>query len=189
MSSIDDDDRSTLSTSTSSISFLQPVTTDKTPIVWDGNDATIDGTLFETGRFYKKTGLFQPLFKHRAVALSSGRLAVESPNTVYFLNGLAPDDGHSFEKPCPPTKRRLANYNDEVALGTFGKTAVTLPELVTIPAADKGTIIPAQYAVDKENSVLLTSLAYVFGSADSSDEIFDEADGNGAARNYLRVIL
>ena len=77
------DDNITLS-NTADLNYLVPVTTDKEPIIFEDNDATIDGILYEVGRFYKRNGLFQTLFAHRAVALSNGKLAVESPNSVYF---------------------------------------------------------------------------------------------------------
>ena len=54
MSTLNDaDDRSTLSTSTS---ILVPVSSDKTPLSWDGNDATILGLLHETNRYLKNKG-------------------------------------------------------------------------------------------------------------------------------------
>ena len=34
-------------------------------------------TLFETGEYFQRTGLFQPLIHHRAVALSNGKLAID----------------------------------------------------------------------------------------------------------------
>ena len=48
---------------------------DKEPIIFNGNDGIFNGkgTLYECGRFYKRNGLFQPLFSHRAVALSNGK--------------------------------------------------------------------------------------------------------------------
>ena len=75
------DDTESLSTAITD-NYLVPVTIDKEPIIFNGNDATIEGTLYECGRFYKRNDLFQPLFSHRAVALSNGKLAVESPNSV-----------------------------------------------------------------------------------------------------------
>ena len=89
MTDIGDNETSTLSTNTSSI--LIPVTTDKTALVWDGNDATINGLLYECGQYYKRKGLFQPLIKHRSVSLSNGKLALEDPNTVYFTTSMAND--------------------------------------------------------------------------------------------------
>ena len=64
MSIIDDaNDRSTLSTS-----ILIPVSSDKTPLSWDGNDATLLGLLHEVGRHYRNKGFFQTLLRDRAVA-------------------------------------------------------------------------------------------------------------------------
>ena len=88
------DDIESLSTANTD-NYLVPVTIDKEPITFNGNDATIEGTLYECGRFYKRNGLFQTLFAHRAVALSNGKLAVESPNTaasawIVFCRSLAP---------------------------------------------------------------------------------------------------
>ena len=66
----DDNDRGTLSNH--SDSFLIPVTTDGTKLLWDGNAATILGLLYETKRFFTRSGLFQMLISVRAVSLSNG---------------------------------------------------------------------------------------------------------------------
>ena len=103
-------DATTLSTADNTDPFI-PKYTDGTPIQWDGNYAhiVIDGALYETGRYYKRTGLFQLFFKHRAVALSNGRIAVESFNAVWFTSGRVTDSlasgktSHDFDDPCPPT--------------------------------------------------------------------------------------
>ena len=89
MSNVDFDTNSnTLSHHTAHSDIYVPTTTDGTPIRWIGdNDATIDGTLYEVGRFYKRSGLFQSYFRHHAVALSNGKLAIDSINSVYFISG------------------------------------------------------------------------------------------------------
>ena len=46
----DDNDRSTLSTTSTSVYI--PVTIDKQPLTWDGNDASILGLLYEIGRYF-----------------------------------------------------------------------------------------------------------------------------------------
>ena len=74
MSTFDD---SNSDTNTLSTNILIPVYSDKTAILWDGNDATILGTLYEVGRYYTSTGLFQTLIRDRTVPLSNGRLAIE----------------------------------------------------------------------------------------------------------------
>ena len=86
MSSTDVNETSTLSHHTDN-NFLKPVYTDQSPILWDGNDATIEGTLYEVGRFFKRNGLFQTFLKHHAVPLSNGKLAVDSANAVYYTSG------------------------------------------------------------------------------------------------------
>ena len=50
-------------------SILIPVSPDKAPLSWNGNDAVILGLLYEVSRYYRNKGLFQMLFKHRAVVL------------------------------------------------------------------------------------------------------------------------
>ena len=56
----------TLSTA-STTNPLVPTYSDKNPIIWDGNNAHIAGTLYEVGKFYKRTGLFQLLLKLQAL--------------------------------------------------------------------------------------------------------------------------
>ena len=83
--------------------ILVPVLADGTPIIWDGNDAHIEGTVHDVGNCWpvlttcasavglfqgSSSSRFQPLSKHRAVALSNGKLAVDNPNAVYFLTGV-----------------------------------------------------------------------------------------------------
>ena len=176
MSIIDDaNDRSTLSTS-----ILIPVSSDKTPLSWDGNDATLLGLLHEVGRHYRNKGLFQTLLRDRAVALSNGRLAVEDPNAVYFVSG-AISETRSFDDPCPPTVDRISEHNAEVAAGTRSGTAKTVltAHVTAIPDEHKTSIIIAKHAVEKEDSTLLHSLSYVFGHAEPSDSILENADGSG----------
>ena len=70
----DDNDRSTLSNNTDSFLII-PVTTDGTKLLWDGNAATILGLLYETKRFFTRSGLFEMLISVRAVSLSNQRQA------------------------------------------------------------------------------------------------------------------
>ena len=59
MPSSDDSTLSTTDNNTDNI--LVPTTTDKEPIIFEDNDATIEGTLYEVGRYCKRNGLFQML--------------------------------------------------------------------------------------------------------------------------------
>ena len=82
------DDLTQTSTATTTNNLI-PVNIDREPIIFSDNDASLEGILYEVGRFYKRTGQFQMLFKHRAVSLSNGKLAVESLNSAYLLDNCA----------------------------------------------------------------------------------------------------
>ena len=180
---IGNNETSTLSNNTNTSSILIPVTTDKTALVWDGNDATINGLLYECGQYYKRKGLFQPLIKHRAVSLSNGKLALEDPNTVYFTTSMA-NDPRDFGNPCPPTLERITTYNIEIGAGTRAGSAVRA--ITEVPATFKDTVIIAKHLVEKEDASLLHSLSYVFGNAETSEDDLDNADGSGLS--YLRIL-
>ena len=81
------DEASMLSNPAASVASNQPVTSDKEPILWSGNRAHIAGNLDAVGKYFTRTGKFQPLLNHRAVLLSNGILAVDSANTLHFLFG------------------------------------------------------------------------------------------------------
>ena len=147
----------------------QPVTSDRTPLSWDGNAATITGILYETGKFYRRTGLFQPLLSNRAVSLSNGRLAIESPSSVYFTTDKIKDP-RDLMNPCPPTLERLQEYNDltRVPQSRFSGLAAQKP-LDSLPTEiDKSTVIISPYTVAAEDAKLLRSLIMVFGQAEPS---------------------
>ena len=165
MTDTSDDNNRTLSTITGT---MIPVSTDKTPLVWDGNDANILGLLYEVDRYYKNKGLFQTLIRDRAVSLSNGKLAIEHPSAVWFLSGTI-NDPHDFEDACPPTVARLQQYNDEVDLGTISGTKRAA--LTEVPSEMKDTVILAKHCVEKEDASLLSSLTHVFGQAESADAL------------------
>ena len=104
---------------------LVPVYPDKTPIIWDDNPATLEGILYEVGQFYERTGLFQMFFKHHAVPLSNGKLAVDSIQAVQFLTG-ALNDPHDFDSPCPPTATRVTSFRASPAGSSF-KSLTEIP--------------------------------------------------------------
>ena len=95
---------------TAANNILQPVTTDKTSLSWDGNAATIAGILHETSKYYKRVGLFQPLLANRAVALSNGKLAIESPSSVGppIVRTAAHPDGHTRDCRRPARGQQAA---------------------------------------------------------------------------------
>ena len=69
MTSINNDDNVNTDNNTVKTDILIPVYLDKTPILWDGNDAHIEGLLFDVGRYYKRTGLFQTFLEHHHAPL------------------------------------------------------------------------------------------------------------------------
>ena len=84
--------------------IMVPSTTDMEPIKWNGNDAAIDGTLYEVGLYYKRVGLFQALFEHRAVVLSNGKtpgVVIAQIASLYLLRAHIPTNKCSkFNKEC-----------------------------------------------------------------------------------------
>ena len=174
MPSIDD---STLSTTdNNSDNIYIPTTPDKEPIIYTDNDATIEGKLYEVGRHFKRNGVFQMLFDHHAVSLSNGKLAVDSNNTVYYTSGKI-TDAHSFDDPCPPTPARFAKT---LATRTAASRALP-PDLDSSGLGEpwKSAVIYAPHIVDKEDAKLLRSLLYVFGQAESVEDLIEDADGSG----------
>ena len=171
------DDLTRTSTATTTDNLI-PVNLDREPIIFSDNDASIEGILYEVGRFYKRTGQFQMLFKHRAVSLSNGKLAVESLNSVYWTTGsIASSAG--FDAPCLPTATR---YNDYVSRATAA--GAKIPKDLTGGAAPdhvKDSIVLAPHVVETNDALLLKSLSHVFGAAESVESLFDDADGSGLA--------
>jgi hypothetical protein len=96
-----------------------PTYPDKTPILYYGNPATMDGCLHEAGEFFARNGTFSMFDEHHAVAMSNGKLAVDSVQALLFIMGTH-SDPHSFADPCPPTQARLTKY-----AATPGSTALT----------------------------------------------------------------
>ena len=108
-------DESTLSTEvtsdlTANSDKQQPVDTDGVPIIWDGNDATIAGTLNEVFKFLKRKGLLQTFIQHHAVPVKGGRLAVDSYDTVQFYENEGRDPRGTPKNICPPTPQRVSEY-------------------------------------------------------------------------------
>ena len=170
---------------------LVPLHSDKTPINWDGNYAHIEGLLHEVGRYYKRTGRFQLLLKvkHRAVALSNGRIAVESFEAVWFTSGKVSDKlkdatkkAHDFDEPCPPTKQR---FDNAVADYTAHGVAPPTP-LAKMPAEQSAYTVQSEAHVEAEDAKLLKSLAHAFGQSENSEDLIDEADGSGY--NFLTIL-
>ena len=183
--SLNDESSVTLSTANVNTDKLQPVYTDGTPIIWDGNDATIAGALYEVKKFFKRKNLYQTLFKNRTVPIKGGILAVDSANAAYFLTGVIPHGTFDFDKPCPPTAVRTDAWNLATTIpGTPAHNKATIAgarHLTEIPVQHKHLYQIGEHVIDAAEADLLTSLTHVFGSAEPSEELIDAADGVGTA--------
>ena len=102
---------------------LVPITSDKEPIKWDGNFATILANIFETSAYHQRRGLFQPFVLNNAALQSNGRLAVDSLESVLFVtNTIVDTTTYSVDEFAPHGVFRLQRYN-----ATSGMTAVVAP--------------------------------------------------------------
>ena len=101
------------------------------PLEWNGNNAHIDGLLFETGQHCVRHNIFIPLIENHAVLLSNGKTAVDSLAAVPFIRGTVADP-HDFADPCPPTAQRIVRINAERAA-----SAPPTPPLVPLAAAPR----------------------------------------------------
>jgi len=173
MSPIDDDDTTTVSTD-----ILIPVDTDQNPYLWhDGNDARITGLLELTGKYYKRVGLFQLLFKHRATTVSGGRIAVDSAETIPFvLNNVV--DAHDFDDPCAPTPARITKFNAKAVVDQTPSYATAIFG-VKVSDDDRKSFVISEPAIEAEDGRLFRSLLRVFGGAEQASDLIEDADGSG----------
>lgn len=177
--SSNDENNDTLSTA-SYTDINVPKQPDGSPIIWDGVDAHIPALMTAIKKFYKRVGLFQALFKHHAVVLSNGKLAVDSPESILFTSGTISDpDGktYDFDDPCPPTCDRYASYNADARAKS--ETPKSPAEASAMIKDTGGTVLVAAHAVEAEDGRLLRSLSNAFGNAEPSEELLDSADGSG----------
>jgi hypothetical protein len=68
-----------------------PVDTDGEPLLWEGNDAHIEGLLEEVKKHCIRNGLFISFFEHHAVSLSNGKIAIDSVQSASYILGLIAD--------------------------------------------------------------------------------------------------
>ena len=112
----------TLSTHSSATSDkLVPTDTDKDPIKWDNNRATIEGKLHEVALYYTRTDQFIDLVVGREPRdtttvwqagwhLTPIKPLSSSMHNIQWVNG-ATIDRRSFLNPCPPTDDRIRQVN------------------------------------------------------------------------------
>ena len=78
----------------------------KTPIIWDGNDASLPGVLDAVKDCWVENDWFQDYIAHHAAPTSGGRLAFDHIQSVHFYKGTY-SDICTFDAPAAPTPARL----------------------------------------------------------------------------------
>ena len=102
-------------------SVFIPVNSAGIPIKWNENDAAIPGVLAAVEEHFLSNYIFQELFTHNAVTLSSGKMAITSANAVHFFEDETRDP-RDFKDPCPDTEARFKQYNAKMTKAS--KTAL-----------------------------------------------------------------
>ena len=128
---------------------LTPVTETMHAITWDGNNATIMGTLLKIQEWVTRTGQFRLFIEHGAVRVGRYTM-IDHTDAIEFLQKEYKDPiKRTITNVCPPTADRIVDYDSSV-LGS------TTPAYVKI-AADKARLkMPSatvdECAVDDEDS-------------------------------------
>ena len=157
-------------TSSSSTSII-PVYPDGTAIEWNGNPAHLFGILHDTDKFYKRTGHFQPYIRQRAVVTTGGKTIVSSVKDIPFVQGLATDPvdvrNRNLTNLCPPTAKRIAEYDADAAsltagsgssAPTFADTPNIKASLTAIAASHPAEYPINEFMVEREGKRLYASL-------------------------------
>ena len=150
------DSTDTLNTNTAKSDILVPKYTNGDVIKWEGNNAHIEGVLYEVKQYCLRKKLFQPLLEHNAVLLSNGKLAVDSIQAYNFISGVA-QDPRDFDDPCPPTARRIAQYDARMTAAG----SKTFTNIATMPPGFSDGFVISKYAVEAEDARLHDLLSNV----------------------------
>ena len=152
-----------------------PVTSEGDPIEWDGNLATILGTVAQVDEWQTRTGKFTLLVQHHAVITSNGNIAVESIQSIPFLANTF-DDPRTTSSPCPRTAAaRIVEYNTRVA--ALAVPGPAFAPLAAMPAGP-GYILNA-YLVKDKDAKYLEMWHHVVKKAPSAAAMLRAANGSG----------
>ena len=180
-STLNNDSESTTVENTSCPVHHVPTDIDGIPIKWDGNPAYLDGALYEASEFYKRTGLFEALIADGAVALSNGKLAVDSLQAISLVSGVVTSPiTHDFFNPCPPTPARIIAFDAAATAASSPKYAASAPS-GGIPAEISSTFITARYTVIKEDRAFYASLSSIVHDADILSTFCAQSKSSGRA--------
>jgi hypothetical protein len=152
----------------------QPVTIDNKPIKYNDNPATIPGIMAAFEDWSERTGSYEILFQHNGVLIpSTGKIAVDSVDSVKFYNGTI-NDPRSFSDPAPPTPKRIAEINAKEP----DKSKHITPSGATTFAPNEPFVFSPPL-VQQERRYLHKSWTFVLGSAESTRSCLKEAKGDG----------
>ena len=161
-----------------------PTDIDNQPIKYEGNLAHLPGLLYEYGRWVNRTGHFKEFVEQGVVLMSSGKITLDSVNTVKFIRNEA-DDGDVYDimNPCPATSVRMAKF-DALA----DATSPASPKFATVATAplDHSHIVQP-LVVKKKDRQLAESILAMWEDADEASELQTECDGSG--RELIKIIL
>ena len=164
-----------------------PSDTEGIALNWDGNYAKIVGLMNETNKHCVRKGILQPFIKHGVALVSNGRTAVPSIHSVPFVQGLVLDGAEREPITYSLTNLRPATIDERVAAAQAGRAARG-EAAFDFKALSSTPDFPVNLlACEKEDGVLLRVLTHVFGSADESETLLDDAGGSGMA--FARALL
>ena len=149
---------------------LVPTYPDDKPILWDDNDASLGGLIADCGEFFERTGIGMEIFETGSVTLSNGRTAVDNLQAIPFLEGTY-SDSYGFDKPCPPTPARVADY--ELVSGSKVSAITSMPDKTA------GTYIVNKQLIRLEKAKICTVFVHAIGKCPSAAKIITEAKGDG----------
>ena len=101
-----------------------PIKPDGTPIRFN-NPAEIPGCLDQLTKYFTRTQRHQPFLTKGVVLLNNGKTAIDSVKSVTFLvepsaGGVVDPAKYTLADPCPPTEKRIKQFDANVGLGTPG---------------------------------------------------------------------
>ena len=147
------------------------------PITYDSNPASLAGVMHDINKWIERT--FKLLFEQHAVPLSNGALAIDQPDSTQFIEQRLPNaEVHGFYNPCPPTIKRIAQYNIKAVTSTPRLTTAT-PTNVPVPKEQSRNYVASAHKIDEQLRKLMCSMAHVFIDRDASHAIVDKCAGNG----------
>ena len=120
------------------------------PITYDSNPACLAGVMHDINKWIERTGNYKLLFEQYAVPLSNGALAIDQPDNIMFIEQRLPNaEVHGFFNPCPPTNKRIAQYNIKAVSSTPRLTTAT-PTKNPVPKEQSRNYVASAHKVEEQ---------------------------------------